>query len=156
MTFGEAVKSCFHNYASFKGRAGRSEYWFFALFVFLISIAVEVSVVLFDQSTVTVSGIVTGLFFFLPSQAVCVRRLHDVGKSGKILLVYYLLSLLTAVIGSLYAAGRMGGAAVIILVFLCIGLLVMGVMLFVFVCRDSDSGENEYGPNPKSLPKALK
>lgn len=156
MTFGEAVKSCFHNYASFKGRARRSEYWFFALFVFLISIVVEVSVVLFDQSTVTVSGIVTGLFFFLPSQAVCVRRLHDVGKSGKFLLLYYLLSLLIAVVGTLYAAGRMGGAAVILLVFLCIGLLVMGVMLLVFVCRDSENGENEYGPNPKSMPKALK
>lgn len=81
MTFGESISTCFSKYATFEGRASRSEYWWFFLFTFLASIA-----------TGMVSETLTGLFslaVLLPSLAVGARRLHDVDKSGWFLLLWF-------------------------------------------------------------------
>jgi len=72
------------NYATFKGRASRSEYWYFVLFNIIFSIALGY-----------VSGIVNLPFLYtiyslavlIPSIAVAVRRMHDVGKSGWFILI---------------------------------------------------------------------
>lgn len=74
VSFGEAIKRFFAGYLQFHGRARRSEFWFAFLFTglvggFLSSIAPEL-------------GSVWSLAIFLPSQAICFRRLHDIGKSG--------------------------------------------------------------------------
>ena len=79
MTFGESISTCFSKYATFDGRAPRSEYWWFVLFTFLASVA-----------TGMVSQMLSGLFslaVLLPSLAVGVRRLHDIDKSGWFLLL---------------------------------------------------------------------
>lgn len=74
MNFTEAIKSCLTQYATFSGRASRSEYWWWTLFVVLVSVgAAMVSDVL--------SGLVS-LGTLLPYLAVASRRLHDIGKSG--------------------------------------------------------------------------
>ncbi len=65
-SLGDAIKVCFQKYAVFSGRANRSEYWYFALFNLLLSL-------LFPLAAIAL---------LLPSLAVCVRRLHDIGKSG--------------------------------------------------------------------------
>lgn len=69
MGFFDAIKSVFSKYATFSGRASRSEYWWFALFVIL-------------WCWIPIINIIIGLFFFIPSLALQVRRLHDIGKSG--------------------------------------------------------------------------
>ena len=73
-------------YADFSGRARRSEYWYFVLFNMIFAI---VAMVLDNILSTTVSPLPYGVFYFiylfavlLPSLAVAVRRLHDVGKSG--------------------------------------------------------------------------
>jgi len=75
-------------YATFEGRARRKEYWTFALVGFLISLVLGFfDRIIFDTGGY---GILTGLyslFIFLPSLAVAVRRLHDIGKSGWMILV---------------------------------------------------------------------
>lgn len=86
MDFMTAVKSVYNNYATFSGRAPRSEYWWFYLF-FMIAY-----VVLFALGAVigSVAGIILLVFALgslIPSIAVGVRRLHDVGKSGWWLLI---------------------------------------------------------------------
>ena len=82
MGFGEAVQSVFSKYATFSGRARRSEYWYFVLLQVIVtavlnglysateSVAFSAILVLFD------------LALLVPSLAVCWRRLHDIGKSG--------------------------------------------------------------------------
>jgi uncharacterized membrane protein YhaH (DUF805 family) len=69
------------NYANFSGRARRSEYWYYVLFNLLICIALFGVVF-----TVGVFGIVLYALYaivtLIPSLAVAVRRLHDIGKSG--------------------------------------------------------------------------
>lgn len=67
MDFGEAIKVCFNKFANFEGRARRSEYWWFILFVNLVSMV-----------TCGIASIV----FLVPVIAVTARRLHDIGRSG--------------------------------------------------------------------------
>lgn len=74
MDFLQAIKSCLGQYATFSGRASRSEYWWFFLFQVLASL---VSSVLGDA----INGVVV-LLLLLPALAVGARRLHDIGRSG--------------------------------------------------------------------------
>ena len=80
MTFDQSIRSVLGNYATFSGRAGRSEFWYWVLFVLLVSIALNI-VGTFVNGTGALSGLFS-LATFLPGLAVDVRRLHDIGKSG--------------------------------------------------------------------------
>ena len=80
MTFFAAVTTCFEKYARFRGRASRSEFWYFTLF-YLLGTALVVALEIHDKRL----GIVRIIFHlgaFLPMLAVTVRRLHDVDRSG--------------------------------------------------------------------------
>jgi len=87
MSFAQAIASGFANYVNFTGRAIRSEFWFWQLFLVVGGIAVEIlDVALYAlvSHTLTFSPL-TDLFWFgtlLPSVAVGVRRLHDIDRSG--------------------------------------------------------------------------
>ena len=72
------------NYATFSGRARRSEYWYFALFNIIISIGFGFVCGLMQVPQL--ANIYT-LAILIPSIAVGVRRMHDVGKSGWFLLI---------------------------------------------------------------------
>ena len=78
-------------YAVFSGRAQRAEYWYFVLFSTIVSLVLMV----LDAMTGTLDpqtgyGLLNGLYtlaVFIPTLAVSVRRLHDIGKSGWWLLI---------------------------------------------------------------------
>jgi uncharacterized membrane protein YhaH (DUF805 family) len=90
MNFAEAIQSGFRNYVGFSGRAARSEFWFWALFVVLVSIATQfLDGSLFNQQFGVLSG-VAALALFLPGLAMSVRRLHDRDKSGWFVLLYFI------------------------------------------------------------------
>lgn len=88
MDFVQAIKSCFANYATFSGRAPRSEFWFFQLFCTIVGIisAILDKTVLQDyslgQTHQGVLGLIQNIVLFIPSLAVAIRRLHDVNRSG--------------------------------------------------------------------------
>jgi uncharacterized membrane protein YhaH (DUF805 family) len=86
MDFVEATKTCLRKYATFGGRASRSEYWWFFLFGLLVGAAAS----LFSERL----NALVSLFLLLPSTAVGARRLHDIGRSG-----WWLLLWLVPVIG---------------------------------------------------------
>jgi uncharacterized membrane protein YhaH (DUF805 family) len=71
-------------YADFNGRARRSEYWYFALCSFLISIILAL---IGFYAGFTLLGNLYSLAVLIPSIAVGVRRMHDVGKSGWYLII---------------------------------------------------------------------
>ena len=78
-------------YAEFGGRARRKEYWMFALFNIVFFI---VAIILDNVLGTTIGVLPYGVFYFLyalavllPGLAVGVRRLHDVGKSGWMMLI---------------------------------------------------------------------
>lgn len=91
MSFADAVRSCLTQYVGFSGRAGRSEYWFFVLFNFLVSI---VAGVVDGILGIGVLGVVVFLGLLLPGLAAAVRRLHDGGRSG-----WWMLVLLVPLVG---------------------------------------------------------
>jgi uncharacterized membrane protein YhaH (DUF805 family) len=74
MTFQESVRVCFSKYADFSGRASRSEYWWFVLFLIggglLTSIVSNLLSMAFTVATL------------VPAIAAATRRLHDTGRSG--------------------------------------------------------------------------
>ncbi len=74
MDFQQSIKQCFQKYADFNGRAKRPEYWWFALFCFIVSMALGI---IGDTLSMAFS-----LVTLLPSLAVGSRRLHDINKSG--------------------------------------------------------------------------
>lgn len=79
MTFTAAVRSCLARYAGFSGRAGRAEYWWFALFSF---VAGTIAYVVDAGSPRLPVACATVLALCLPILAVGSRRLHDIGLSG--------------------------------------------------------------------------
>ena len=127
MSFTAAIKSFWSNYATFKRRARRSEYWFIQLFLVLTNLAVAaIDLVLMngdvDRFVANGGGGIVGLVWILvtivPALAVLVRRLHDTGKSG-----WWILIGLVPFVGT--------------------------IVLFVFSVLDSDAGANRYGESPK-------
>jgi uncharacterized membrane protein YhaH (DUF805 family) len=94
MNFIDAVKKCLSNYVNFNGRARRSEYWWFFLFSFLIRIGAMILDGSFSNDSIETAkagtgilSLIVGLALLLPTIAVGVRRMHDVGKSGWFLLI---------------------------------------------------------------------
>ena len=117
----QSISTVFSKYITFAGRAQRSEYWWFILFI-LIGSAVAAA---FDTVTGSMNftygtgiiGAIFSLVIFLPCWAVEVRRLHDVGKSG-----WWLLIILIPLIGS--------------------------IILLIWLIRKGTEGDNQYGPDP--------
>jgi uncharacterized membrane protein YhaH (DUF805 family) len=127
MSFSQAIGSSLRNYVGFTGRATRSEYWYFALFVVIAGIvALILDLYLFPLQLV-VLGIgpleaLTSLGLFLPSLAVAVRRLHDIDRTGWWAILY-----LTG-IGTLW--------------------------LIYWACRRGTVGPNRFGPDLTPAPAA--
>ena len=112
MSFGEAIRTCFTKYVDFSGRARRSEYWYFVLLNVIVCTACNLL-------GLAVLNALYSLAVLLPGLAVAVRRLHDTGRSGLMILLILI---------------PFAGA----------------IILLVWFCADSESGSNQYGPNPKS------
>lgn len=87
MSFADAIKTCFSKYADFSGRARRSEYWFFYLFVVIALFAA--SIVDKVIGTYPLLYLLDGLAILLPILAAGARRLHDTGRSGWWLLIAF-------------------------------------------------------------------
>ena len=78
---------CFKQYADFKGRARRKEYWMFTLINGIIGFVMGLL-------GLTILSWIYSVAVFIPSLAVGVRRLHDIGKSA-----WWILLFLIPVIG---------------------------------------------------------
>ncbi|HRY10801.1 MAG: DUF805 domain-containing protein [Actinobacteria bacterium] len=141
MSFGQAISSGFKKYAVFRGRASRSEFWYWVLFYIIVSFILNILDNLFGFQVSTVTNLETGdsvtsvynpgwlssiwaLVVLLPTISIAVRRLHDVNKSGW----WWWLGLIC-----------------------CIGPL---ILIFAFYIKEGDAGDNNYGPPPGS-PGAL-
>lgn len=82
MTFTESISTVFSKYAVGKGRASRSEYWWWYLFQLLLRLGVTILASLADEITGSILISFVGLFLFLPGICVAIRRCHDSGHSG--------------------------------------------------------------------------
>jgi len=117
------------NYANFDGRARRKEYWMYTLFNLLIFIGLAIVAVIFLSMELNGLGaviyglaLVYSLATLIPGLAVAVRRLHDTGKSGWMILIGIIP-------------------------------LIGGIWLLILYCTEGDSGDNQYGSDPKLEPE---
>lgn len=154
MGFVEAIKACFAKYANFKGRARRSEFWWFYLLNAIVSwcasglvkwkmskaneLMSQVSLsadfkALEDQASsvdttfyigIAVIGIIM-LVMLLPLLSAHVRRLHDIGKSGHLMWLYLLCG-------------------------------IGGLVPLLMCVQEGKSEANAYGESPKYVPNAPK
>lgn len=115
MNFAQAVNTGLSKYVDFSGRASRSEYWFFFLFVLLVSFVAGLidGLTAENPNDMGILGAIVSLVFLLPNISIATRRLHDVGRSGWWQLLYLTI----------------------------IGIF---VVLF-WLCTKSDPGSNQYG-----------
>jgi uncharacterized membrane protein YhaH (DUF805 family) len=134
MSFTDAVRTCINRFAVFDGRATRSEFWWFYLFVVLVAMVGYVPILILtiigaSSGDGAISGIFTILSvifwilwfvvvvaLYIPFLAVGCRRLHDRGQSG------WLQLLLLVPCGN--------------------------IVLLVFWVLEGTPGDNAYGPKP--------
>ncbi len=93
MGFQEAVTACLSKYVGFEGRAVRSEYWYWVLFIVIVTVVLNLVTAVLPGALGSIIGVLSGLFAlgtFLPGLAVSVRRLHDVDRSGWFLLIAFI------------------------------------------------------------------
>jgi uncharacterized membrane protein YhaH (DUF805 family) len=161
MGFTEAVRSVFSKYATFSGRARRSEFWYWQLFLSLLQLAYMVVafvavVATFDSASPSTFDVpfplqamswLWVLGTFIPGVAVEVRRFHDLGKSGWTLLLplpgaaVMMVGLVTVI-----AAGGTTG-----FLLFGVGILAMvgaSIYQFILLVSPSEVGPNRYGPQP--------
>ena len=109
MSFGQAIQTVFRKYAEFLGRAGRAEFWWWALFTVLVGgRALNLFDVIRIGDNTSLGSLLAGLWgiaILLPSLAVAVRRLRDAGYSWG-----YLFFILVPVAGCLRAHRLLGAA----------------------------------------------
>ncbi len=131
-------------YADFKGRASREEFWCFFVFVIIANaLAGFVGLILGLYAVLT--GIV-GLLLVIPQVAVAVRRLHDLGKSGRELVVPCVMLLAVP----LAFAFRGILPKIVALGFLGITLLVFANLLTLFIKKGTNV-PNRYGAAPTAF-----
>lgn len=135
------------NYANFSGRAGRSEYWYYTLCGFIISVVLTGVDLLTGYSSLSY---IYFLVVFIPGLAVAVRRMHDIGKSGWHLLVLLIPFFIGIIWSGLLFASALETAKFTALVIgpllFFLGGIIWSLML---LCKEGDSGSNEYGDDPK-------
>lgn len=178
MTFTRSIRSCLGKYASFSGRASRSEYWWFFLFVFLTgAVAGVLDVQLFGSVTTSHSdsgasaevssptpiGSIVSLLLFLPHLAAAWRRMHDSGRSGLYALFPFLmitgagLVLIFGIgIADIFSSGGsldilFTRLTVLILVPTLIVLVVSPLLVLFWLTRPSDPQDNRFGPVPPEV-----
>lgn len=133
MGFIETVKYNFTHYADFKGRAPRSQFWWWFLFNLIVYAILNVidnaagfNIMQLPDNGASVpvaiygGGVLAtiwGLALLLPTLAVSARRLHDTDKSGWWLLLYLIC---------------------------CIG----NIILLIFFLLPGNRTENRFGPDP--------
>jgi len=156
MTFKDAIRYGFKNYANFSGVVGRSTFWYWYLFTFLcyvpITILQQVLSVAYIQTNNFVFTLLTiplgflPMALFLPTLALMIRRLRDSGKSPLYLLVWLapiVLAIVFAVFGTLIALATGGGSSSSTGIYVGIGSLIgmglgwlgAGVLLIVFLAQ---------------------
>jgi uncharacterized membrane protein YhaH (DUF805 family) len=138
MNFWQAVRSVFSDYVKFSGRAVRSEYWYWSLFVSIVALAALLIDHTFFPKRRDPFENIWSVVTFLPGLGVSIRRLHDLDRSGWWMLLPCVLVLL------LPAFAWFTGWWIPTVVLIVIGI----VALVYWFCLPGTPGPNRFGPDP--------
>ena len=146
MNFITSIKTCFKKYIDFNGRASRSEFWYFTLLLvfgyFGLLLIVnywndsnffyELSDTLYNSINYLIYGMFYGLpiICLIPFVSVTIRRIHDIGQSGFVILIFFV---------GFFIAFILKSELIVRIVFIILG---------VFLTQKS-AGKNQFGFVPK-------
>ena len=176
MGFFEAVKTCLKKSFVFKGRARRSEFWWWTLFSTVFGFIVSLPAEKISEDNVLLMVLYTlGLlalcvYLGIANFAVATRRLHDIGRSGW----WYGATLIFGVVWTVWMVVKMFGiiggmnpahvdvesdafAFTLLKEMWAVALIpyviyiAYSILLLVWYCKDSQPGANKYGENPKGI-----
>ena len=137
--FFEAIKMAFKNYVNFRGRSRRSEFWFFILFNGIINI-ILITLILLTLEIVEEKKYSYSYIYYY--------KYYKVNPFVNVLNYIYSIVILLPFIGiqirRLHDIGKSG-----VNLFFHLIPIVGLIILIVFYCKDSDPGQNLYGPSPK-------
>lgn len=158
MNLTQSVKTClFKRFARFSGRASRSEFLYYSLFVWLViagffflslCAAINLYLDVFWDLLILLANVLLWLLLFIPYVAVHVRRLHDVGYPAwpVFLVVIFVFciacSFIENTIGHIFSTER-ETVTVMLVVF-----GVLRLLLFSRLCFKGQEGANQYGGDP--------
>lgn len=148
MNFIQSIRTCFVKFFDFSGRARRSEFWWFQLFMAVVTYgAMVLDQLLLGYSVddvVTPLAIISVIVLVVPSASVMARRLHDIGWSGWVQLPVFATYLA-------YLDIWFPGFSASVLGLVCIsGGMLFWIGLILILIKDSQPHTNKYGSNPKN------
>ena len=146
MNFISSIKTCFKKYIDFNGRASRSEFWYFTLLLVFGYFGLFIIVNYWNDSNFfyelsdsvynSINYLIYGMFYglpiicLIPFVSVTIRRIHDIGQSGFVILIFFV---------GFFIAFILKSELIVRIVFIILG---------VFLTQKS-AGKNQFGPVPK-------
>ena len=146
MNFISSIKTCFKKYIDFNGRASRSEFWYFTLLLVFGYFGLLLIVNYWNDSNLfyelsdslynSINYLIYGMFYglpiicLIPFVSVTIRRIHDIGQSGFVILIFFV---------GFFIAFILKSELIVRIVFIILG---------VFLTQKS-AGKNQFGPVPK-------
>lgn len=166
--FAEACRQASGRLFDFRGRSRRSEFWWAALALFLVSAGLSLLQMLLDVVAVMVAVFLCSIVLNVMGLALSFRRLHDTGRSGWWMGGYMLAYLLGLVVLSIvmicvgfdpatsYKGGELSCVSGLLMAFFSWFALslIYGLVMLYFLCQDSEQGANKYGASPKYVEEA--
>ncbi len=167
LTFLEALNTAASQLTVFRGRSRRSEFWWWALLIFVASFVLSINV---RQYSVEESFLV--IIEMLLMLTVTIRRLHDSGKSGLWLWLFLAFRISNQVYASVSGVSwelrrinqaifpaesdysqfvNLYGTELMIVRILTLATLGLGITVLIMCLVDSAPGDNKYGPSPKYI-----
>lgn len=138
MIFAQSIKTCFKKYATFSGRASRSEFWWWSLLCTIISFVI---MSIDKMIGISVLQVIFCLATILPSIAVSVRRLHDTNRSA--LWAIILWSLMAIIyLNIMYPLNHT------IMGIITLFLIIYPWVYIYFLCKKGTVGDNRFGKDP--------
>lgn len=175
LSFGKAVASCFRNYLTLKGRARRSEYWYFVLFCFIVMLSLDLFQRLFGniayptmsddtksmiKASFLILEYVISFALLIPTFSVTVRRLHDLDDNGWsalfICLLPWIFNKVFFILGrnfysvfeeTIDSSQETKALVTAFSLYLLVNQIVLIVKLVLF-CKSGTEGPNSFGPDP--------
>ena len=150
LDFGSALSLALKRIKETEGRSRRSEFWWTMLALVLVNIVL---------SFIPVAGPILSICVWLAAAPLMIRRLHDAGYGPVLVYIYLGLSVIMQILSliayfkiknattwsDVSAAGSLATISLIVTVVDAI----IGIILIVFWCQDSQPFVNQYGPSPK-------
>ena len=130
MGFGNAILSAFEGFMVFRGRARRTEFWWFFLFILIACIA-SAFLELMVQTKMISIGVNVALF--MPFIAVTIRRLHDTGRNFLYILILFVPIPLYYIGPEVWGLGQLFAIASMLLI----------------LCLPGNVGTNRFGSDPR-------